>query len=316
MPVDHDPDAPGIQDICPIDGEAKRILTSITDGVGFPIPNPDLGTITFPDFTVPDFDLPVQIGNADLTQVQLEGAGTFDVFMRAIALHMDREFKGGRITGAEYAKTYTALVQGAMGQAVQFLLGKDAAYWQAIAAQQQAKLVTAQLVAAQVELATAKVNLALVQNQANNARAEYALTVARLATEEVNYCTAKYNLNNILPTQTALIEQNTANALAQHAVIVEQEKLTKEQTETQRAQTMDTRTDGVTTIEGAIGKQKDLQAQQIISYQRDAEVKAGKMWVDAWITMKTIDEGLMAPVNFTNVKVDEVLAAIKANNAI
>ena len=87
------------------------------------------------------------------------------------------------------------------------------------------------------------------------------------------------------------------------------------QSEAQRAQVSDTLSDG-TPVAGLIGKQKELYTQQIASYKRDAEVKAGKMWVDAWITMKTIDEGLLPPDQFTNTEINEVLNAIKANNSI
>lgn len=90
--------------------------------------------------------------------------------------------------------------------------------------------------------------------------------------------------------------------------------LLEEQMEAQRAQTLDTRSDGVTPVAGVLGKQKDLYSQQITSYQRDAEVKAGKLFTDAWITMKTIDEGLLPPTGFENTSLDEVLTAIKTNN--
>ena len=85
--------------------------------------------------------------------------------------------------------------------------------------------------------------------------------------------------------------------------------------EVQRAQTMDTRTNGVA-IRGSVGKQKDLYTQQITSYQRDAEVKAAKLFTDAWITQKTIDEGLLPPGAFRNDSINVILRNIKANNDI
>ena len=71
-----------------------------------------------------------------------------------------------------------------------------------------------------------------------------------------------------------------------------------------------------TTVTGLLGKQKELYSQQITSYKRDAEVKAGKLWIDAWITMKTIDEGLLPPDQFTNTEINEVLATLKTNNLL
>ena len=57
-----------------------------------------------------------------------------------------------------------------------------------------------------------------------------------------------------------------------------------------------------------------LYKQQVVSYQRDAEVKAGRIFTDAWITMKTIDEGLTAPNGFTNERIDDVLKKLRDEN--
>ena len=81
----------------------------------------------------------------------------------------------------------------------------------------------------------------------------------------------------------------------------------------QRAQTLDTRSDGSTVV-GAVGKQKDLYSQQIKSYQRDSELKAAKLFADAWTVQKTVDEGFVAPANFQNPSLDSVLGHIKTNN--
>ena len=91
--------------------------------------------------------------------------------------------------------------------------------------------------------------------------------------------------------------------------------LVSEQGEVQRAQTLNFRSDGATVV-GLTGKQKDLYGQQITSYQRDSEIKATKIFSDAWITMKTIDEGLAPPTSFANANLDVILGNIKANNNI
>jgi hypothetical protein len=151
-------------------------------------------------------------------------------------------------------------------------LQKDQAYWQALTAQMN-------LINGRVSLAIAKTQLANVQIEANTAKVNYALTKAKIATENAGYISVS------------------------------------EQGEAQRAQTSDVRSDGAPVV-GVLGKQKSLYTQQIESYKRDAEVKAGKLWIDAWITMKTIDEGLLPPDQFTNTEINEVLVALKANNAI
>jgi hypothetical protein len=269
---------------CGADIEANELIVSLTAGKNFNLPDIDLEG--------PEYDIPTdeeggiyapitRLTNADLTTGTIDGSGTFDALMRGFKVHLRAEYDAGRITGAEYTKAYTALVEGAMSNATQYLLGRDAAYWQAVSAQLQARQARVLEVLARVQLQTAKVQMVALQYEALTNEANYALSKIKLATESVTYCTGKYSLEQIMPIQKTLMQ---------------------EQVEVQRAQTIDTRVDG-TPILGAMGKQKELYTQQITSYKRDAEVKAAKIFTDAWITMKTIDEGL-------------ALTSLKTNNAI
>jgi hypothetical protein len=193
-----------------------------------------------------------------------------------------------------------------------------------------------------------------------------------LATAQVEYCTAEYQLQEILPKQALLllaqenqteaqtnqveaqtlmigkqtlqteaqtlnitntttnllpqqvrgataqadgqILQNTTVIPKQATMLDRQIELTKEQFETQRAQTLDTRSDGIIPVTGTLGKQKELHAQQIVSYQRDSQLKAARPFIDAWITMKTIDEGTLPPTGFNNANLDAILAVLRADN--
>jgi hypothetical protein len=182
---------------------------------------------------------------------------------------------------------------------VQFLIQRDAAYWQAVNAQ-----VT--MVTARVAMETAKYQAITARLQAETEKATLALTKAKLGTEDVQFGVAKYQLENLMPQQ--LLQAKAATDLANKQVT-----LVSEQAEAARAQTLDTRTDG-STVAGTVGSQKALYAQQVTSYQRDGETKAAKIFTDAWITMKTIDEGLDAPAGFTNDSVNSVLAKLKSNN--
>lgn len=330
--------------VCNPATEANQIFTDLMVGENIDIPDVDIGTIVFPTFPDVNYDTPNKLTNDDLTVRQVNGSGTFDALMQSFSVHLKVEFEKGRISGDAYAKAYVALTEGAMGNATQYLLGKDAAYWQAIAAQNQAKLAAVQIVTAQVEYETAKVQLALAQFQALTAKSEYALNKMRLASAQMEYCTGKFNLEELLPQQKInLVEQGKlltaqitktgidgdfVNAQKTHlttyegpktaaetAVSVQQKELVKEQTESQRAQTLDVRVDGAI-VKGAIGKQKDLHAQQILSYQRDTEIKTGRMYLDSWITQKTMDEGLIAPTQFTNAIVDQVFGKIKLNSGL
>lgn len=231
------------------------------------------------------FKSPPSVSLADLTDGCPTGAGVFDKLMASAKAHLLMEFQAQRITAGDYTKAYISLVETTMQNATQFLLQKDQAFWQAQLAQLQA-------FAALVQTQTAKAEYAKVVLDAQTSGATYALTSMKLATEDQAYGTAAYNLANILPAQY---------------------KLVQEQTEAQRAQTLDNRSDG-SVVMGSVGKQKELYSQQIISYKRDAEVKAARPFIDTWIAMKTIDEGLVPPDGFTNDSINKVLTKVMTEN--
>lgn len=275
---------------CSAEVEANRLLEELTKGDDFTLPDIDMSG---PEWDIPGgddspiFGAITKITNESLTTREVGGSGTFDALMESAHNHLKAEFKANRITGGEYTKAYIAMMESCMSNAVQFLLGRDQAYWAAAMAQIQA-------VTARVQLATSKAQFVLAKIQALSAKSEYALTKMKIATESETYCAALFNASQMLPQQL---------------------KLVTEQTEAQRAQTLDTRSDG-TTVTGSVGKQKELYSQQITSYQRDAEVKASKLFTDAWITQKTIDEGLNPPNGFTNASIDTILTKLKSNNGL
>lgn len=275
---------------CSAEVEANRLLEELTKGDDFTLPDIDMSG---PEWDIPGGDSsPIfgaisKVTNESLTTREVGGSGTFDALMESAHNHLKAEFKANRITGGEYTKAYIAMMESCMSNAVQFLLGRDQAYWAAAMAQIQA-------VTARVQLATSKAQFVLAKIQALSAKSEYALTKMKIATESETYCAALFNADQMLPQQLKLIT---------------------EQTEAQRAQTLDTRTDGAV-VKGSVGKQKELYSQQITSYQRDAEVKASKLFTDAWITQKTIDEGLNPPNGFTNASIDTILTKLKSNNGL
>lgn len=275
---------------------ANAILPSILDGKSFPITTVDLDD---PIYALPSVSgplaLPVEkLSNNDITERVAGGEGVFDTFMAGVDAHLSREYDKGRITGAEYSKVYVALTEAAMANTVQFLTTREQGYWQAQTAKFQAQAMETATVTSRVQLATAKAQLQALSYEALNNEATYALSKMKLASEDVAYGTAKFQYDNILPSQWELV---------------------KEQIEIARAQTTDTRKDG-SVIVGSVGKQKDLYSQQITAYQRDSEVKAAKQFTDAWIAQKTIDEGLLAPSGFQNASIDEILTALKTNNGL
>lgn len=381
---------------------AIQISDKLLEGKDFDLDLPDLTSDEYklPELTTGGLYAPIaRLENKDLTTKVVGGTGTFDYLMDGFKAHLRAEYEANRITGEQYTKAYTSLVEGAMANATQFLLGKDAAYWQAVTAQLQARQAEIAVVTARVLLAGEKTKLQTLQLEAMTAASTFALTKLKLASESVSYDLAKYQLDNMLPIQKQLAEKQviqadveTTNArkqgilldneaalhpqkmdmlakqilglvaqnnmtnkqieslqqeinlgpdklvllkkqvenqIAQTLNVTKQlEILTKElelqpykklllqeQGESQRAQTLDTRSDNIP-VGGSMGQQKSLYAQQIVSYKRDAEMKAVKVFVDAWTVMKSIDEGLAPPTLFSNTNLDVVLTTMKSNNGL
>ena len=161
---------------------------------------------------------------------------------------------------------------------------KDQSKWSAVLVQLQARKAEIEAVTARLGLKTAMYQLAAAKAQAEILEGQYVLTQMQIANEY-----AKYEVTYV------------------------QKDLLSEQVETARASTMDTRSDGITPVTGMLGKQKDLYNQQIVSYEQDARYKGAKLFSDAWIAQKTIDEGLTAPVAFTNATIQTVLESIRTD---
>lgn len=325
---------------CGAELEANKLIQDLTQDADFPIPNIDLSgaDFQFPANILNKTPLPLKL--EDLTTAVIDGPGAFDTLMRGFKAHLQEEWNSGRITGDDYTKAYISLTEAAMSQGLAFVMGKDGAYWQAVA-------TVVQAYTARVALETAKAALTAQQYDAANQKAGYALTKMRLSTESSAFCTSEYNLTQMLPVQKQLAEsqksgQDTANQTATYNlstmlpaqkamldaqklgqdsandaaaynlehILPAQATVLREQAEAQRAQTLDNRVDGQT-VTGVLGKQKELYTQQVTSYKRDAELKVARVFSDAWITQKTIDEGLVPPNSFTNSEIEKVLVDVR-----
>jgi hypothetical protein len=433
---------------CNADELANALFTSLTADS----PTPPTVDFTDPSFTFSadtTSDLYTDVSPvllADLTEVKLDGEGVFDVMMKAVDLHVNREFRDNRITADQYAEVYTQALNTVLSTASSFLLNKDQAKWQAITAQMEARIAEINVTKTLIELEKAKAETAKMIFDMQNSGAQYALTKMEVANADATHCLIKaqtaekqYSVEFLLPAELAIqefqrmqvlpstvainqvqsdrilpaeaaIKEFTLNKVMpierdiqqyqldevlplkvgidayqlnlllpvtlgqeQHKLNVQmpaQSTYIKEQGESQRAQTLDDRSDGLTAISGllgrqkdaivedirskaynvdfvlpiqldlvkeqreaeraktldtrtdntvvvgSIGKQKDLYTQQIDSFVKDAKYKAAKMYLDGWITQKTLDEGLFAPNELQNTTVDSVLSNIRTANGL
>lgn len=297
---------------------ANELMAALLTGEDVNIPTIDLSGSEYSipgDINSDAYDVLVKLSDSDLTTGAINGTGAFDKLMVGVAAQLQREYDAGRITGAEYTKAYIALTGSALSSSLQYLLSRDAAYWQAVQAQ-------AASITARVQLATAKAQNAAAQLEAMNIRSNYALTKLRLAKEDTEFAAAKYNLENILVKQAGLLDEQIASAAKDTDTktynlteIMPAQKLNlQEQAEAQRGQTMDTRSDGTTPITGSIGRQNALYAQQVVSYQKDAELKAAKVFSDVWTVRKTVDEATGLPSNFHESNINGVMNTLLISN--
>ena len=359
---------------------ASELMAALLTGEDVNIPTIDFSGSEYSipgDINSAAYDVLVRLSDSDLTTGAINGTGAFDKLMVGVAAQLQGEYDAGRITGVEYTKAYIALTGSALSSSLQYLLSRDAAYWQAVQAQ-------AASVTARVQLATAKIQNAAAQLEAMNVRANYALTKLKLASMDIEYATGQYNLENLLPSQLAQTNAQTSllsydlttvkpaevanlnkqgtlldsqklgqdkqNETANYTLInllpkqvdllgeqiagavkdtetktytldelMPVQKLSlQEQAEAQRGQTMDTRSDGTTPIAGSIGKQNSLYAQQVVSYQKDSQLKAAKVFSDVWITCRSIEEGFPLPKQFdylsTDYATEKVFQAIIDDN--
>ena len=341
---------------CGLDTSANSLMDALTKDVDIKLPEIDLSApiYQFPgDESGVLYKEVSSVSNKDIVASAKEGDGTFDVLMEGIATHLDKQFKLNRISADEYSKVYIALTEAAMANAIQFVLQKDVTKWTAINAQLSAITARVLLETEKTKLATfhiealdAKTKYALGKSQlaiseVEHCSAQYTyenilpkqsiMAQKQIDGLDIDNRTKNFNLTAILPSQHVGLEldndakdfglKNTLPVNHSTAVfnlteiLPAQRDLLHEQKEVQVAQTLDVRTDGRPVV-GTLGKQKDLYSQQITSYKRNAETSAAKMFLDSWITQKTLDEGLLPPDALNNSSVNGVMNAIKLANNI
>lgn len=167
-----------------------------------------------------------RVGLDELTSREVNGSGVFDALMESYSKHIKIEHEKGRITGTEYAQAYVSLVSNAMSQAIQFLMGKDQAYWQALLVQAQSKAAEIAAIQALVQLAQQKAEYQMASINVATAKADYALRKMQLANEDVKYDLAKtqdqieeYRLSNIIPMEYSLLQENLQMAIEQRTTV-------------------------------------------------------------------------------------------------
>ena len=137
---------------------------------------------------------------ADLTHASVEGNGVFDVLMRAVNAHLQKEWSANRLKGTEYSTVYLGALESTMNASLQFLLARDKT-------NAELDILKQQLVNLKVDEANAIKQGVVLTNQAAQIAAQTSLTTK----QELQVVAETLNV----PKQGQLIDANRLNTEAQ-----------------------------------------------------------------------------------------------------
>lgn len=144
----------------------------------------------------------------DLTHASVAGNGVFDVLMRAVNAHLQKEWSANRLKGTEYSTVYLGALESTMNASLQFLLARDKT-------NAELDILKQQLVNLKVEEANAiKQGLQLVAQTAQTTQ-----QTSNLLLEAGNIT----KQGTVLTNQAAQIAQETIKSAAQTSLITKQE---------------------------------------------------------------------------------------------
>jgi hypothetical protein len=229
---------------------------------------------------------------ADITSGTVDGDAVFDVMMQAVKGHIQQEYTANRIRGGEYSEVYLSALNGAMDRTIEFLLNKDRVPL-------EAELLRLQGVNLEIEGRKAEAELLLINAQVSKVASEEALLAEEIVKAQADTLR--------IEAQTRLLEEQVQNADKERDVMdaqicklkgefdVLQQTVFKVAAETgilnQKKVTETAQTDGSgVTPNSVVGSQIALVSKQTAGFDRDAEQKAAKIYVDTWNTRRATDE--------------------------
>ncbi|MGV8863302.1 MAG: hypothetical protein ACOH2T_19310 [Pseudomonas sp.] len=223
--------------------EANELYTALAGDLDITINLPELVVSTeFPapnEAGNPAYELLPRITVDDLTTASVSGTGVFDVMMRAVTAQVTEQFEKGRITGADFAKTFLGAMTAVMEFGTSFLINKDRAYLENLKIQEEVK-------ASQILRITALANLEIARTKIQQSILETAMFKFKAHTNRNEYATSKMELVD------AYHKVNTSE---------EQLNLLFEQIDAARAQTKETLANGQS-IGGLLALDKQLKSAQ------------------------------------------------------
>ena len=177
-------------------------------------------------------DYPVTSNNkvdiTNLTHATIDGNGVFDVLMRTVNAHLQKEWTANRLKGTEYSTVYLGALESTMNTSLQFLLAKDKL-------NAELAILEQQLVNLKVEEINATKQGLLLDKQLDDLVAATALKIQQKANLVDELLTNAQQRSN-LATEQARISAQTTQINAETLNVPKQGLLIDAQKETQLQQ--------------------------------------------------------------------------------
>ena len=177
-------------------------------------------------------DYPVTSNNkvdiTNLTHATIDGNGVFDVLMRTVNAHLQKEWTANRLKGTEYSTVYLGALESTMNTSLQFLLAKDKL-------NAELAILEQQLVNLKVEEINATKQGLLLDKQLDDLVAATALKIQQKANLVDELLTNAQQRSN-LATEQARISAQTSQINAETLNVPKQGLLIDAQKETQLQQ--------------------------------------------------------------------------------
>ena len=237
----------------------------------------------------------------DLTHASVEGNGVFDVLMRAVNAHLQKEWSANRLKGTEYSTVYLGALESTMNASLQFLLARDKT-------NAELDILKQQLVNLKVEEINAGKQGVLLDKQAAQIAAQTSLTTK----QELQVVAETLNV----PKQGTLIDAQK-DVQVQQKLNLEAQKLNTPKegalVDAQRAlteQKLLTEQDALLTATA----QRFVLMAQATGFANDAKQKAAEIMVRGFSVIATTTEMDAAAANGYGISSTNVAAALTKMN--
>lgn len=251
----------------------------------------------------------------NITDGNTQGNGHFDKLMLSVSSHLTKELNEDRISKKEYSNVYLQAMIQTLQLALQFELQKETANLNNTGIEKDNLIRDQQFIKIQEEIDLLQTqDLGLIKDNLIKDKQLLKLDeeIDLLQTQDLSLI--KDNL--IKDKQLEKMEEEIDLLQSQDLLIADQRN-------TERAKTQDTLIDGVSPVNGIIGKDKiiktnqaNLYEEQKNAYTTDRKYKVAKIIADSYSINKSQDPGLTPPSSFENTEIDKVIDDLKTDTGL